>query len=71
MKEKFKAQRSRDNVNKTIHPVKRKQNNILMDCIGGNPVSAHGLGGNSPWKIVDCSPHLEVALRPYVSARLA
>ena len=36
---------------------------IHMDCEGGNPV-----GGNGPWKKkVNCSPHLEVALRPYVS----
>ncbi len=44
---------------------------IRMDCKGGNPVSAPGVGGNGPWKkIVDCSPHLEVAFRPYVSGDL-
>ena len=43
---------------------------IRMDCKGGNPVSALGVGGNGPWKKVDCSPHLEVAFRPCVSGDL-
>ena len=36
---------------------------IRMNCKGGNPVSAPGVGGNGPWKNLNCSPHLEVALR--------
>ena len=47
---------------------------ILTDCEGGNPVSAPGVGGNVPLMAVDlgqqptsvkCSPHLEVAVRPF------
>ena len=33
----------------------------------GNPVSALGVGGTGLWKKTNCSPHLEVALRPCVS----
>ena len=33
-----------------------------MDCIWGNPVSALRVGGNGPWKTVDCTPNPEVAL---------
>ena len=38
----------------------------IMDCKGGNPVSATGVGSNGPWEI-NRSPRLEVAFRPYVS----
>ena len=43
---------------------------IHMDCKGGNPVSALGVGGNGPWKNKNCSPHLEVAFRPCVFGEL-
>ena len=48
---------------------------LLTDCIAvwtvkGLPVSAPGVGGNGPWKTVNCSPHLEVAFRPCVSGYL-
>ena len=42
---------------------------IRMNCKGGNPVSALGVGGNGPWKN-DCSPNLEVTFRPCVSGDL-
>ena len=38
----------------------------IMDCKGGNPVSATGVGSNGPWEL-NRSPRLEVAFRPYVS----
>ncbi len=40
---------------------------ILTDCKGCNPVPAPRVGGNVPLVTVDmgCSPHLEVAVRPY------
>ena len=43
---------------------------IQMDCKGGNPVSSLGVGGNSPWKKINCSPHLEVTFGPCVSGNL-
>ena len=43
---------------------------IYMDCKGGNPVSALGVGGNGLWNKNNCSPDLDVAFRPCVSGDL-